>query len=137
MEKIKQFNIRVYGILIQNNAILLLKEGYCGEKLLKFPGGGLEFGEGIHDCLKREFLEELNQEIEVKEHFYTQDFFLKSKFNVNEQIITHYYFVDFKENTIEILDSGIDELVWLPLNDFNLDLITLPVDKLVIERLIS
>ena len=31
----------------------------------KFPGGGMEFGEGTIDCIKRECMEEFGEEVEV------------------------------------------------------------------------
>lgn len=71
-----KFIIRVYGILInENKEVLLSDEYYKGVKITKFPGGGLNYGEGTIDCLKREALEEFGQPIEVIEHFYTTDFF--------------------------------------------------------------
>ncbi len=45
---------------------------------MKFPGGGLEYGEGVLECLHREFDEELNVKVDVVEHFYTQENFLVS-----------------------------------------------------------
>lgn len=73
----KPFVIRVYGILINKNAeVLLTHEKEEGNVFTKFPGGGLEFGEGLRECLVREFLEETQQRVEVMEHFYTTDFLL-------------------------------------------------------------
>ena len=73
------FNIRVYGLLINDkNQILISDERRNDFSFTKFPGGGLEFGEGTIDCLKREFIEEMNLEIEVLSHFYTTDFFVSS-----------------------------------------------------------
>ena len=71
MEKIDRFNIRVYALCIEDQKILTLFESYAGEKLVKLPGGGLEFGEGVTDCLHREFMEELNVKIEILEHLYS------------------------------------------------------------------
>jgi 8-oxo-dGTP diphosphatase len=86
------FNVRVYGLLINaDNEILISDEQEYGMRFTKFPGGGLEFGEGLIDALKREFMEECNVEIEVTGHFYTTDFFVKSAFN-DSQVISVYYF---------------------------------------------
>ena len=42
---IDKINIRVYAIYLnENNELMALDEGYAGEKLVKLPGGGLEFG---------------------------------------------------------------------------------------------
>jgi 8-oxo-dGTP diphosphatase len=85
------FNVRVYGLLINDDGeILISDEQEYGMRFTKFPGGGLEFGEGLVNGLKREFIEECNAEIEVIEHFYTTDFFVKSAFN-NSQVISVYY----------------------------------------------
>lgn len=46
------FTIRVYGLWLHNNSVLLSNESVKGVQVIKFPGGGLEFGEGTIDCLK-------------------------------------------------------------------------------------
>ena len=56
---IEKLNLRVYGLLLNNNGeVLLTDESRFGMEFTKFPGGGIELGEGISDCLKREFIEE-------------------------------------------------------------------------------
>ena len=58
------FIIRVYGIYIDpDKGILVSDELVNGKYITKFPGGGLEFGEGTIDCLKREMVEETGQEL--------------------------------------------------------------------------
>src|ERR1700744_4055515 len=85
------FNVRVYGFLINSRGeVLVSDEQEYGMRFTKFPGGGLEYGEGLTDGLKREFMEECNAEIEVLSHYYTTDFFVKSAFN-DSQIISVYY----------------------------------------------
>jgi len=86
----KRFNVRVYGILVVEGKLLVSDEFIKGKEITKLPGGGLEFGEGLADCVVREFKEELNLAINVKNHFYTTDFFVKSAFN-DSQIISIYY----------------------------------------------
>ncbi|MBL7727959.1 MAG: NUDIX domain-containing protein, partial [Dinghuibacter sp.] len=87
-------NLRVYGILItEQKQVLVSDELIRGEQYTKFPGGGLEPGEGTRDCLKREFLEEMNLQVEVGSHIYTTDFFQPSAFHNNHQIISIYYYV--------------------------------------------
>ncbi len=85
------FNVRVYGILIDDeDRVLISDERTQNVSFTKFPGGGLEYGEGLIDALKREFIEECNLPIEVVKHIYTTDFYEKSSFN-NSQIISIYY----------------------------------------------
>lgn len=62
-----RLRVRVCGILIENNQILLVKHksNTLSGVFWAPPGGGLEFGETTEDALKREFLEETRLEIEV------------------------------------------------------------------------
>jgi 8-oxo-dGTP diphosphatase len=92
------FNIRVYGILTgRSREILVSDEFIRGNQYTKFPGGGLEFGEGTRDCLKREFREEMDLNVLVTDHLYTTDFFQMSAFNPEQQIISIYYRVEALE----------------------------------------
>src|SRR6476659_3111859 len=86
------FTIRVYGILINEARQVLVSDEYIrGNYYTKFPGGGMEIGEGTRDCLKREFIEEMNLKVSVGEHIYTTDYFQLSAFNPGHQIISIYY----------------------------------------------
>lgn len=134
----KPFNVRVYGLLIHENKILIIREPFAGTIIDKFPGGGLEYGEGLIDCLKREFMEELNLEIEVESHFYTQDFFLQSRFDENEQIIMIYYKIKANDiSKLVVIDQDIQELIWKDLSELSPEDLTLPTDKLVVEMLLN
>ena len=103
------FNLRVYGLLIdEQNRVLISDEEEYGFQFSKFPGGGLEYGEGLIDALAREFSEECALPIEVLSHFYTTDFFIKSVFN-ESQVISVYYLVKALEPlTIPLKESPFD-----------------------------
>jgi len=135
------FNVRVYGLLInQNNEILVSDEEEYGFRFSKFPGGGLELGEGLIDGLKREFLEECNAEIEILSHFYTTDFFEKSSFN-DSQVISVYYIVKekaplqlaFKDVIYDFDGEGeiLQAFRWVKIEDLNIEDITFKTDKTV------
>jgi len=132
---IDKINIRVYAIYVnENQELMALDEGYAGKKLVKLPGGGLEFGEGTLECLHREFAEELNLKIEVLEHFYTQEEFLVSMFRENEQLLTIYYTVNILNlDELKILDESIENVKWISLQEENP--LPLPIDKIVFEKL--
>ena len=132
---IDKINIRVYAIYVnENQELMALDEGYAGKKLVKLPGGGLEFGEGTLECLHREFAEELNLKIEVLEHFYTQEEFLVSMFRENEQLLTIYYTVNILNlDELKILDDSIENVKWISLQEENP--LPLPIDKIVFEKL--
>lgn len=127
------FNVRVYGILINsNNEILLSDESYGNMSFTKFPGGGLEFGEGTIAGLKREFMEEMGAAIEVIGHFYTTDFFQVSVFNAQHQVISIYYTVKFIERNFSPLSKG---LRWKLLSELTVSDVSLPIDKKVVQMI--
>lgn len=140
--QINKFNIRVYGILInEEGQVLVTDELIKGNKITKFPGGGLEFGEGTIDCIKREFIEETNNQIEVVDHFYTTDYMQVSAYNTQHQIISIYYLVksiaDFKITTTEKIFDFKDEkkyaqtFRWMDLKTISENDFTLAIDKIV------
>ena len=132
---IDKLNIRVYATAVKDQKVLVLHEEYAGEQLMKLPGGGLEFGEGLLDCLHREFEEELNVKINILGHLYTQEEFVVSRFRDNEQLLTVYYLVEIiDENDFLIMDSCIEKTEWIPINTDENPFI-LPVDKIAFEKL--
>ncbi len=129
--EIDKFNIRVYGILINsNNLVLVCDEVVKGMHITKFPGGGLEFGEGTIDCLKREFMEETTNEIAVIEHFYTTDYFQISAYNLSHQIISIYYIIKPISEFVIISKEKIN-FRWIDLKTISENDFTLPIDKIV------
>jgi ADP-ribose pyrophosphatase YjhB (NUDIX family) len=88
-----RFNVRAYFILFNElqDAVLVSDELIFGNAYTKFPGGGVDFGEGPSDTVVREAMEEMKQPIEVTGHFYTTDFYLPSFFHPADQIISIYY----------------------------------------------
>ena len=129
------FNIRVYGIWIRDNHVLLNEELIRGQQVIKFPGGGLDWGEGLIDCLKREWKEELDLDIEVLDHFYTTDYFQHSAFD-GSQVISIYYLVMAKDAPEIIINHEENERAyWMPLEDVSADTFTLAIDKKVGDML--
>ncbi|KAA5535268.1 NUDIX domain-containing protein [Paenimyroides baculatum] len=135
-QNFKGFNIRVYALCIMNNELLTLKEPFAGNMVVKLPGGGLEFGEGTADCLKREFKEELNLEITIGDAFYIQEDFVQSLAKDGKQLLTLYFLATIINlHNLEIIDKNIQEVNWIPLTANNP--FTLPVDKIVFNKLQS
>ena len=133
------FNVRVYGALIIDGKILLSTESHKQITFTKLPGGGLEFGEGLRQCLEREFLEEFELPIIVGEHIYTTDFFQRSAFNENEQVISVYFRVSATQkyighNDLVPLEPG-KSIVWKELSALSEDDFTFPIDKYVVGLL--
>lgn len=131
----KRFNIRVYGIWIHEGKVLVNEEMIKGRQITKFPGGGLEWGEGIADCLKREWMEELGLDIDLLDHFYTTDFFQPSAFD-DSQVISIYYFVAAKNIPERIVNHMENERsIWLDIAQMHAGLFQLPIDRKVGELL--
>lgn len=139
------FNVRVYGLLINESNQVLISDEQSGERTFtKFPGGGLELGEGLVDALKREFREECNVEIEVHEHLYTTDFYEQSSFN-DSQILSIYYLVkllhplllNFKTTRFDFDEGALQSFRWVGLDQLSTDEVTFLTDKIAIEKLLK
>ena len=153
VKEIIMFNIRVYGILLNEYKQVLVSDEYIrGMYITKFPGGGLEFGEGTRDCLHREFMEEMNLKVKVTDHLYTTDIYQQSTFNPGHQIISVYYYVealepidvplrtktfDFDEQQLKMYkETGETETFrFVNREDFSEESVTLPIDKIVAKLL--
>ncbi|SEH65624.1 ADP-ribose pyrophosphatase YjhB, NUDIX family [Paenimyroides aquimaris] len=134
IQNLKGFNVRVYALCILNNKLLTLKEPFAGKMVTKLPGGGLEFGEGTAECLKREFKEELNLQIEVGDAFYIQEHFVKSLAKDNKQLLMLYFYATILDSdNLQILDTNIQEVSWIAIDGENP--FSLPVDQLVFKKL--
>jgi 8-oxo-dGTP diphosphatase len=146
-------SVRVYGILLnEQQQVLVSDEKIRGEFFTKFPGGGLEFGEGTRDCLAREFMEEMNLKVRVGEHIYTTDFFQMSAFNKAHQILSIYYYAhaletitapirtapfvfDAAQDRQYTLTQEIESFRFIDMTNFGAHQVSLPIDKIVADQI--
>ena len=153
---ISKFTIRVYGILTDSKKRVLVSDEFIrGEYFTKFPGGGMELGEGTRDCLKREFKEETGLDVTIGEHIYTTDYFQVSAFKNTDQIVSIYYYAyanepgalqqleiktkpfDFSPQQVADVDGQSEVLRWIEWNDFSPETVSLPIDKIVVGMLVE
>lgn len=143
---ISNFNIRVYGILQDaKGRVLVSHERIRNGAYCKFPGGGLEYGEGPKDGLIREFLEELGITVSVDELLYVTDFFIQSAFREEDQIISIYYRVSSNElDSIEALNEWPDPdiviaekqlIQWVDAKDLEGGKLSFPGDRALLAQL--
>ena len=143
--EINQFNIRVYGFLMDDGNILVTDEFRLGIYMTKFPGGGLKFGEGTVDCLKREFMEELDIPVEIISHFYTTEFYQPTTLLPScMQLFNIYYRVraekpyrfptTLKKNDIPPVD-GAQSFRWVRMDELTEEDFTFPIDKFVVGEI--
>lgn len=137
----ERFNIRVYGVLERDEQVLISHERIADRVYAKFPGGGLEFGEGPKDAVIREFREELGIDVTVTDHVYTTDFYLPSAFSPKDQIISIYYRVKAPSDAMlpfhlppptdaEVMRHS-QVFRWHRLSALNGELLVLPADRVV------
>jgi ADP-ribose pyrophosphatase YjhB (NUDIX family) len=138
----KNFNLRVYGLIINENQEILLSDEYrFGHFFTKFPGGGVEKGEGIIDALHREFQEELSLEILDATPFYFNDFYQESAFQKEDQIVSFYYLVQCDTSKIKVetyvipFQEETEKQRWISIADLSLNNLTFPIDKIVVDRI--
>jgi len=136
--KIKSFNLRVYALIIERDSILVSRELIGGKYLYKFPGGGLQYGEGLIEGLQRESMEEMNQNLKNIKHFYTTDFFQQSQFDSKDQLIAIYYKAKLTSkinNKLKVPIKDFPVFKWKKITDFSEKELHFPTDKFVFNLL--
>lgn len=142
------FIVRVYGIYDDpKRGILVSDELVHGQYITKFPGGGLEFGEGTIECLKREMLEETGHQFEVVKHFYTTDFFVPSAFDSTSQVISVYYLmrpvgeflqeISTEKFEFKVHEHGAQSFRFVPKAELISNVFSLIIDKKVGELIME
>ena len=143
--KIK-YTLRVYMLILNEQTEILLSDEYLMEmKMVKFPGGGMEYGEGTIECLQREAMEEFGQKLTNIRHFYTTDYYQKAYFFKDHQLISIYYLADLSEKEmIRVSErpfdfpegkNGQQSLRWVPLAEIGEEDLTFPIDRKVLGML--
>lgn len=124
MNKFKEIRPIVLGLAIKDNK-LLVSEGFDNVKNQTFYrclGGGIEFLEKSTDALKREFQEEINIDIAIKNFLgISENIFTYEGKNAHELVL--YYNIDildkdYKDEYIVIDDNGQSKAVWIDVDEF-------------------
>lgn len=124
MNKFKEIRPIVLGLAIKDNK-LLVSEGFDNVKNQTFYrclGGGIEFLEKSVDALKREFQEEINIDIVIKNFLgISENIFTYKGKNAHELVL--YYNIDildkdYKEEYIVTDDNGKSKAVWINIDEF-------------------
>ena len=146
MKQRAKYVIRVYALILNDKAQVLLSDEYLMDmKMVKFPGGGMEPGEGTLECLQREAMEEFGQELTNIRHFYTTDFYQEALFYEDHQLISIYYLAEFKEKIrfkiskkpfdFPDLVNGAQSFRWIAPGELEESELSFPVDRIVLGKL--
>jgi ADP-ribose pyrophosphatase YjhB (NUDIX family) len=99
------FRVSVYGVLIKDNAVLLVPQWTDGYDL---PGGGVELGETLDMAFVREFKEETGLTVSRGKLIHCADDFWITPFTKQPFHCVLLYFVAEYESGI-VSDAGFDE----------------------------
>ena len=113
----EKFDIRCRAIIFDQGELLVVR--HPGNNFLALPGGHLEAGEGIKECLERELTEELGVSPEIGNLLYINKFRDGDK----EEVVEFFFRVenapDYRNLDSESAthDHEIEEIIWLTKND--------------------
>ena len=94
--RIDKPRIRVAGITIQGDEILLIEHTKKDKKYWLVPGGGVDWGESTEQALIREYKEETNLDIEIKDFLFFSEAISPDK---NKHVINLYFLVIVKNDS--------------------------------------
>ena len=124
MDKFNEIRPIVLGLAIKDNK-LLVSEGFDKVKNQTFYrclGGGIEFLETSAEALKREFLEEINIEIEVKDFLgIAENIFNYEGKNAHEMVLFYSIGIsnaDLKDEYIVNEEGKLSKATWVDIDEF-------------------
>ena len=146
---VSRWNVRCYALVLNPSRthILVARERFPdGSVGCKFPGGGVEPGEALVDTLWRECAEELGstEGLTGLGHAYTNDFFVRSAFREDEQILAVYHWMQADHEGIAWWDEKpaavaasepLLEMNWEALAELTPDAMRFPIDRHVVANL--
>lgn len=106
-EKIRP-RVRVAGILIEDDRILLIEHTKNNRKYWLVPGGGVDWGESAAEALIREFKEETSLDIEVEKFLFISETIAPDK---QKHVINLYFKIKKAENSSNIMKLGEEEML--------------------------
>lgn len=136
------FNVRVYFLLwdSERKRLLFSREKIGNTTYLKFPGGGLEYGEGTRECAAREAMEEIGIPITTLDLLGITENFVPSLFKKEEQVIAVYYiatcndFDSFKTSLGSLTDNDFEGMIWYTPETFDALNLQLASDREMLNR---
>lgn len=89
--KVSKFRVAIYGVLVEGDKVLLTDTTVPSGVITNFPGGGLELGEAPLEALAREFREETDIEVSVRDLLFCSQVFQQNPEYPHEQLMHIYY----------------------------------------------
>ena len=106
-EKIRP-RVRVAGILIEDDRILLIEHTKNNRKYWLVPGGGVDWGESAAEALIREFKEDTGLDIEVEKFLFISETIAPDK---QKHVINLYFKIKKVENSSNIMKLGEEKIL--------------------------
>ena len=114
----KTTDIRCRGIIIYDDKILVVKHSQKADYYV-LPGGHLDWGENVRDCMSREITEELGIKPKIGRLLYVRNFIDKN----DKQSIEFFFEIINSKDYLKIDDLGgthrheLAEIYWMKTND--------------------
>lgn len=109
------FNIRVTGILIETNKILLVKQKISDKRNWSLPGGKLEQGETIEQGIIREMKEETGLDVEIVKLLYLCDVSTSGNTILHISLLLKRTDGEIKLPTNEFEENPISDIKFVPI----------------------
>jgi ADP-ribose pyrophosphatase YjhB (NUDIX family) len=112
-------NVRVATVILRDNEILLMKHRRRGLFHWALPGGAVQEGETVPDCVRRELIEETGLEVQLGRLLYLADVISpdRRKHTVNLIFLAEVTGGEFGVTPRKTLGEHLDEPHWFSLDD--------------------